>query len=169
MKTFNVITGFKMENRHNQSIRGLSVLNTYNLAETCRITFVPSPKLCFSIKTHQLNSLSCRFISTAGYKYWLQLSNNSYLRNRAISFCVFHANVFNKHICTLKWRLQVLQVVVSKDKINNVNYCSRMAAVTENLDANCVLLWSQFRNMWIRQWKVRPFSELQCVMVCQHL
>jgi len=62
-----------------------------------------------------------------------------------------------------------LQEVVSKDKINNVNYWSRMAAVTENLDANCVLLWSHFRNTWIRQWKVRPFSELQCVMVCQYL
>jgi len=59
--------------------------------------------------------------------------------------------------------------VVSKDKVYKVNYCSRMAAITENLDAKWVLLWSHFRNTWIRQCKFRLFSELQCVMVCQHL
>ena len=130
MKTFTVITGFKMENSHNQSIRGLSVLNIIWLhtAETFRIMFEPSSSLVFPYRNPLIQLMSCRFKSTAGYKYRLQLSNNSYLRKRVISFCTFHVNVFNRHICILSDIYRFLQAMLSKDKLYKVNYCSRLWA-----------------------------------------
>lgn len=127
MKTFTVITGFKMENSHNQSIRGLSVLNIIWLhtEETFRIMFEPSSGLLFPYRNPLTELMSRRFKSTTGYKYRLQLSNNSYLRNRAISFYTFQENVFDIHICIISDIYRFLQAILSKDKLYKVNYCSR--------------------------------------------